>query len=99
MYPKNDFSSEFAEWDILQGQLIKLFKENNNGRTDLMERGIILLEQIVVNVNQAKPINFSERFDFIIKNKNNYAAFRQLDELFKETKKKLARLRVQLKDK
>ena len=41
---------------------------------------------------------FRKDFDFIIKNKNNYAAFRQLDELFKETKKKLARLRVQLKD-
>jgi len=99
MRNKFDFSSEFAEWDMLQGQLIKLFKENNNGRKDFMERGIILIEEIVVKANQATPINFSERFDFIKKNKNNYVAFRQLDELFKEIKKILARLRGQIKDK
>ena len=98
MHKKFDFSNEFAEWDMLQGQLIKLFKVNNNSRKDFMEKGIILLEEIVIKVNQATPINFSERFDFIIQNKNNYVAFRQLDELFKETKKKLARLRVQIKD-
>ncbi|TQR15354.1 YpoC family protein [Psychrobacillus soli] len=86
---------EFEKWDNLRGQLAILFKEKDTTRVELMEQGIQLLEVIVGKVGEAAPINFSERFAFIRNNKHNYTAFKQLDELFKETKKKLARLRAQ----
>lgn len=43
------------------------------------------------------PINGTERFLFIQAKPGQYACYRQLDELFKETKKRMARLRTQLK--
>lgn len=87
--------NEFEKWDDLQIQLALLFKEKDNTRIELMDKGIQLLEAIVEKAEVAAPLNFSERFTFIQNNKHNYTAFKQLDELFKETKKKLARLRVQ----
>ena len=71
---------------------------NTNGTTRHDGTWYFAIDQIVDDVEQAKPINFSERLEFIIKNTHNYTSFRQLEELFKETKKKIARLRVQLKD-
>ena len=40
------------------------------------------------------PLNGEERYLFIIGKPEKYAAFCQLDELFEETKKKIARLRI-----
>ncbi len=85
----------FTRWDELRGNLTILFRDKNFNRSDYMEQGIQLLESILAEVEDAAPINFSERFAFIQNNKQNHTAFRQLDELFKETKKKNARLRVQ----
>lgn len=93
--PKHELNHEFAEWEELRAHLAILFREKEIKRSEYMEQGIELLELIIGKVEEAAPINFSERFTFIKNNKHNYAAFRQLDELFKETKKKLARLRVQ----
>lgn len=87
--------SQFEKWDHLQVQLALLFKEKDITRVELMDEGIGLLKAIVEKAGEAAPLNFSERFTFIQNNKHNYTAFKQLDELFKETKKKLARLRVQ----
>lgn len=85
---------KFEQWDELKVQLALLFKEKDIKRVALMEQGIQLLEAIIGKVGEAAPINFSERFTFIRNNKNNYTAFKQLDELFKETKKKLASIRA-----
>lgn len=46
---------------------------------------------------ECMPINGTERFLFIQAKPGQYACYRQLDELFKETKKRMARLRIQLK--
>lgn len=96
--PKHEWNHEFEEWEELRAHLTVLFREKDIKRSEYMERGIELLEKIIGKIEEAAPINFSERFMFIKNNKHNYTAFRQLDELFKETKKKLARLRIQ-KDK
>lgn len=87
--------NEFEKWDDLQVQLALLFKEKDTSRVELMEQGIQLLQAIIEKTEQAAPLNFSERFTYICNNKHNYTAFKQLDELFKETKKKLAGLRAQ----
>ncbi|CAM5187085.1 YpoC-like domain-containing protein OS=Lysinibacillus sphaericus OX=1421 GN=LS41612_14865 PE=4 SV=1 [Lysinibacillus sphaericus] len=41
------------------------------------------------------PINGVERLTFIKTKPGQYARYRQIDELFKETKKRTARLRLQ----
>ena len=43
------------------------------------------------------PLNGEERFEFIVTQPSQYAAYRQLNELFEETSKKIARLRIQYK--
>lgn len=85
-----DFQVDFAEWDQLKEKLVLLFKVKKDVKNELMEQGINLLEDIIDNAEGITPINFSERISFIKQNKNNYTAFRQLDELFIEMKKKIA---------
>lgn len=90
--------NELDKWNDLKIQLVVLFKEKDTARLQLMDQGIQMLEAIVEQEGEAAPINFAERFTFIRNNKHNYTAFKQLDELFKETKKKIARLRAQKKE-
>ncbi|QFF98736.1 hypothetical protein PB01_07760 [Psychrobacillus glaciei] len=85
-----EYQRYFAEWIQLKGHLVLSFKVKNDARNELMEQGINLLTVIIDNATGITPINFSDRITFIKQNKNNYTAFRQLDELFKEMKKKIA---------
>lgn len=94
-----DFSSLFEEWEQLREQLAPLFKVKDETRKKYMEQGIQLLTVITEKAEGTIPINFSERFDFVKLNSTNYSAFRQLDELFKETKKKIAVKRLRLNKK
>ena len=89
-----DVGSEFAEWDQLKEKLAMLFRIEDESRHNMMEHSILLLTQILEDAEEAKPINFSERLEFIKKNTHNYTSFRQLEELFKETKKKIAVKRI-----
>ncbi|WP_053589764.1 YpoC family protein [Bacillus sp. FJAT-22090] len=89
-----DFRSKFEEWDLLKDSLVPLFKENDDSRKIIMEHGIQLLKDIIKVADGVNLINFTERFDFIQKNSSNYTAYRQLEELFKEAKKKIAVKRI-----
>lgn len=89
-----DLEKMFVKWDMLREQLAPLYKIKDNGRGSALEKGITLLGEIIKLAEDAKPVNFQERFDFIVNQKHNYTAFKQLDELFKETKKKVAVLRL-----
>lgn len=89
-----DFGSKFEEWDVLKENLVQLFKENDDSRKIIMEHGIQLLTDIINVGDGVNLINFTERFDFIQKNSSNYTAYRQLEELFKEAKKKIAVKRI-----
>ena len=88
---KEDFKPIFARWSVIRNQLEILYKEREKDTHDLMERGIELLSELFVMAEGTYPLNYEERFIFVQKNYKSYAAFRQLDELFKETEKKLAR--------
>lgn len=89
-----DFRSKFEEWDLLKDRLVQLFKENDDSRKIIMEHGIQLLKDIIKVADGVNLINFTERFEFIQKYSSNYTAYRQLDELFKEAKKKIAVKRI-----
>ncbi|WP_391121817.1 YpoC family protein [Psychrobacillus sp. L3] len=89
-----DVGRKFAEWDLLKEKLAMLFRIEDESRYNMMEHSILLLMKILEDSEEVKPINFSERLEFIEKNTHNYTSFRQLEELFKETKKKIAVKRI-----
>lgn len=97
----------FAKWEELS-QLIHQAHEQRSGEAKtLMDKGILLFEACVLSSSQSSeqaldekeqyevlPINGMERLSFIKARPGQYACYRQLDELFKELKKRLARLRI-----
>ena len=101
---KESIDAWFAEWEALQ-QAIHVAHEARNGEAKpLMEQGIAHFEKLLVEsaANEVStdadfelyPINGKERLAFIKAKPGQYACYRQLDELFKETKKRAARLRL-----
>lgn len=107
MIQKDVVDPLFSEWDTLSIQIHDAHSARNGLANELMAKGIALYEKlIVITANQTPteiitneeyevlPINGMERLQFIKARPGQYACYRQLDELFKETKKKLARLRV-----
>ncbi|RKJ21213.1 hypothetical protein D7X33_45180, partial [Butyricicoccus sp. 1XD8-22] len=82
----------------------------NGQARELMEIGIKLYEELIYTTSNVEstsvpinedfevlPINGAERLLFIKARPAQYACYRQLEELFKETKKRLARFRVKVK--
>lgn len=100
----------FERWERLSDQIFHAHDERNGEAKSLMEEGIALFEELVSNTSQVEqtcliqsnevyevfPINGMERFLFIKARPAQYACFRQLDELFKEIKKRYARLRLKV---
>nr|WP_106784737.1 hypothetical protein [Lysinibacillus timonensis] len=97
----------FSQWDMLSIKIHEAHEQRNGQAKRLMEEGISLFEQLIVqcssteeqsitmnNEYEVLPLNGLERLSFIKARPAQYACYRQLDELFKETKKKLARLRI-----
>ncbi|MER2105861.1 MAG: YpoC family protein [Solibacillus sp.] len=96
----------YAEWEALQQAIHEAHSLRDGSAGSLMEQGIALFERLVVDSAQIDaplslqeeyellPINGAERLAFIKMRPGQYACYRQLDELFKETKKRCARLRL-----
>lgn len=96
----------FEKWEQLSEQIYEAHDKRTGEAAPLMAEGIQLFEQLVINSSisnstemiseeyEVLPVNGSERLAFIKSRPGQYACFRQLDELFKEIKKKIARLRV-----
>ena len=95
----------FAEWEALRERIHAAHEARDGSAKPLMEEGITLFESLLKtasNVEQidfqtnyeVMPINGMERLQFIAMKPGQYACYRQLDELFKETKKRCARLRL-----
>ncbi|PYF06902.1 YpoC family protein [Ureibacillus chungkukjangi] len=97
----------FEQWNDLSEQIHKAHDLRNGEAKTLMEKGIDLFESCILNCSETAfqtinekedyevlPINGMERLQFIKMRPGQYACFRQLDELFKELKKRLARLRI-----
>jgi len=87
----------FDEWEIMREELLQLIRNKDPKKSELMRKGIHQLMYILDETEEATPLNYMERTTFIKSNIDKHVAFVQLDELFKETKKKLARIRAQSK--
>lgn len=97
----------FEQWNELSSQIHKAHDSRNGEAKNLMDKGIQLFENCIVSCSETTshsiieneeyevlPINGMERLQFIKVRPGQYACYRQLDELFKELKKRLARLRI-----
>lgn len=95
----------FTEWEALQAQIHAAHEARDGQAKCLMEQGIAHFESLLVESASSEvgssdsdfelyPINGKERLQFIKQKPGQYACYRQLDELFKETKKRAARLRT-----
>ena len=87
----------FDEWEIIRKELLRLSRTKDREKLELMLKGINLLVSILDEEVEVAPLNYLERITFIESNIERHVAFVQLDELFKESKKKLARVHAQNK--
>lgn len=104
---KDDVEPFFTRWQELSILIHQAHDQRNDEARSLMEKGILLFEQCILTCSEMEqqafiemeeyevlPINGMERLLFIKARPGQYACYRQLDELFKELKKRLARLRI-----
>lgn len=104
---KEHLSGILSQWSTLKEMIKDAFKLKNKGVHEQMLLGIKLYEDFLVQVSESTsfkpeeiqdyeilPLNGKERYIFIITNSNRYVASSQLNELFDETIKKIARLRI-----
>jgi hypothetical protein len=96
----------YAEWETLREVIHKAHETRDASAKVLMEQGIAHFEQFLLITSEKTdliqqtvtyellPINGMERLSFIKMRPGQYACYRQLDELYKETKKRCARLRL-----
>ena len=99
----------FATWEALNVEIHHAHERRDGSASKLMEQGIELFQRFIIEGShtidmqihngaeyELMPINGNERFQFIKMKPGQYACYRQLDELFKETKKRCARLRLKV---
>ncbi|MDN7225783.1 hypothetical protein QWY22_11765 [Planococcus liqunii] len=88
----------FNGWDSLKVTIESSFRNRDGtGRQELLN-GIKLYKQLLAHCDfEITPLNGPERLAFVEQRPTNFAAFRQLDELFSEMKKGIASKRIQLK--
>lgn len=102
---KQNIDNWLAEWQELTPSIHAAHDRRDKSATGYMEQGIELYEQFIARASgvekfeqdadyEVLPINAMERIAFIKRRPGQYACYRQLDELFTETKKRCARLRL-----
>lgn len=107
---KDEIAKEKVDAWLLEWQELSPIIHEAHDRRDKtakmhMEQGIVLYEQFIATASgviavedgeeyEVLPINAIERLAFIKHRPGQYACYRQLDELFTETKKRCARLRL-----
>lgn len=106
MISKELVDAWFSEWEVLCEEIHTAHDRRDGSALDAMLKGIAHFEQFLIDSAQSDagfsvqadyelmPINGMERFQFIKMRPAQYACYRQLDELYKETKKRCARLRL-----
>ncbi|MGG0655618.1 YpoC family protein [Rummeliibacillus pycnus] len=96
------------QWETFRQSIHQSHSARDGNAKEIMLKAIQLYESFVVSASvghdvfqeneqyEILPINAVERLSFIKTRPGQYACYRQLDELFLETKKRCARLRLKL---
>lgn len=88
----------FLEWAVIHERVSKSHQLRDGRAEGAMQEGIQVFYRLLDHCEgQASPLNCAERLAFIEQWPAKYAAFRQLDELFLETKKIIVSKRIQWK--
>jgi len=98
------------QWSAVKNRIQSTYEQKDKDVLSHMLLAIELYQKLLVEASETVvfdlvelknyevlPLNGEERFEFIVTQPNHYAAYRQLNELFEETTKKIARLRIQYK--
>lgn len=102
---KDKVDTWLAKWQEISPSIHEAHNRRDKTAASQMEVGIALFEQFIARVSgvesldevaeyEVLPLNAMERIAFIKRKPGQYACYRQLDELFTETKKRCARLRL-----
>lgn len=102
---KETIDAWFAAWEQVSEQLNDAHTNRNKQLSlELMLKGIAMYDKLLLDSAAEEalidadfelyPINGRERMQFIKARPAQFASYRQLDELYKETKKRAARLRL-----
>lgn len=95
-----------AKWETIRKGIHQSHSVRDGNAKEMMLKGIQLYESFIIGASDQQshllkneeyeilPINTTERLSFIKARPGQYACYRQLDELFIETKKRCARLRL-----
>lgn len=100
---KEQLDPYFLEWDRIAAGLALLHSQRDKRSKEAMQAGLEVYHHLLVHCREAlqdggfQPLNGSERLSFVEASPGTYAAYRQLDELFMELKKTIARKRIELK--
>ncbi|HSP21115.1 MAG TPA: hypothetical protein VLQ20_02190 [Planococcus sp. (in: firmicutes)] len=87
----------FEEWQRLNTELLAAHHQRNANAAGLMVQGIRLFNALLEECGgELLPLNYQDRMGFIKTHPAQFAAFRQLDELFTEMKKTISSKRAQL---
>ncbi|KFL44535.1 hypothetical protein CH76_01630 [Lysinibacillus sp. BF-4] len=90
---KDKVDAWYAEWQVLEQTIHALHSARDKTVKAEMEKAIAHYEAFIDD--SLLPTNGRERLAFIKARPGQYACYRQLDELYKETKKRIARVRIQ----
>jgi len=98
------------KWYLIKVLIQHGFEQKSEDVQSHMVQAISLYNQLLVEASETivfesknlgefeiLPLNGEERYKFISTYPSGYAAYRQLNELFEETRKKMARFRIQYK--
>lgn len=95
---KENVEPFFIEWAKLKEAIENAHRNRDKKELDAMLRGITLYKQLLNHCDSViGPLNGMERLSFVEQRPANFAAFRQLDELFTEMRKLIASKRIQLR--
>lgn len=83
----------YEQWQVVAQQIHIMHSERNKEVAVQMTQAIAHYEAFIDE--ELLPTNGKERLAFIKARPGQYACYRQLDELYKETKKRIARVRIQ----
>jgi hypothetical protein len=94
---KETIDPYFAQWQRLRTELLSVHQQRSKSADELMAQGILLFTALLEECGgELAPLNCGERLSFVKAKPAQFAAFRQLDELFTEMNKKISSKRIQL---
>ncbi len=106
-YKQEDVNALLQQWSSVKEHIQHGYEQKSIEVQSHMIQAISLYNKLLVEVSDTEifdandmkkyevlPLNGEERYKFVVTHPSHFAAYRQLSELFEETTKKIARLRI-----